>query len=145
MQQLPTNSSGTPQENPSIKDWIHDWLSKLELSSPEVLWFYGQFGLITSQPTSNTLISNQHPTVQNTNSTDLSLIFGMLIIGIVKDKNIAWFGTCAFFCEPSGYCKVILRSYDAKNKIHAQILILREALIRLKELGINFSFLDTCN
>ncbi|XWS32954.1 hypothetical protein CRYUN_Cryun22dG0035200 [Craigia yunnanensis] len=27
----------------SIKDWIHNWLSKPELSGPDALWFYGQF------------------------------------------------------------------------------------------------------
>ena len=31
----------------------------------------------------------QHPAVQNTNSIKLSLLSGMLIIGIVKDKNTA--------------------------------------------------------
>ena len=55
---------------------------------------------------------------------------------VQKVPNIDWNGTCAFIRNPTSTSTIILRSYDAKNRRHAKLLLLREALIRIKKLDI---------
>ena len=49
-----------------------------------------------------------------------------------------WYETCAFIREASGDNTIIIRSYDIGSKIYAKLLILREALLGLKEINITF-------
>ena len=55
---------------------------------------------------------------------------------VQKNKNVEWHGTCALLRDLSRNNSFIIKNYDAKNNKHAQILILCEALLRLKELDI---------
>ena len=57
----------------------------------------------------------------------------LLFLEVKKNKQANWYGTNAVIRKPSGFSMIIARSYDAKNKWHARILILREALLRIKE------------
>ena len=59
-----------------------------------------------------------------------------VFLAIKKDRCVSWYGTGALLRDPLENCFILNRSYDAGNKIHAQILILREVLVRLKELEI---------
>ena len=59
-----------------------------------------------------------------------------LFLAISKNKNVNWYGTNALLRGPSGNNIIICRSYEVGSKIHSQILILREVLVRLKELKI---------
>ena len=54
----------------------------------------------------------------------------------LRKKKASWYGTYALFHESLRSIMVILKSYDARNKKHAHLLILREALLRLKELDV---------
>ena len=70
----------------------------------------------------------------------------LLIMDVQKNKNVEWYGTCAIFHDPSRNSSFIVKSYDAKNNKHAQILILREALLKLKGRNItSLSCFDNWN
>ena len=49
-----------------------------------------------------------------------------------------WYGSSSLIKSPSGFSVVICRSLRAGNQRHAQIIILREALLRIKEFGVKF-------
>ena len=55
---------------------------------------------------------------------------------VKKIPIVNWFGTCTFICSPNESCVVISKSYDAKNRLHTQLLLFHEALIRIKEMDI---------
>ena len=59
----------------------------------------------------------------------------MIFLDVRKNKNVHWYGTNALMRGPAGNCMLICRSYEAGSKTHSQFLILREALIRMKELN----------
>ena len=85
-------------------------------------------------PKFNTLPACPIPKLLATSSKDTTLGHkiqrmtkpGLLFLDVKKNKNATWYGTCAFVREPSGSSMVILRSYNARNKNHAQLLILHE-------------------
>ncbi|XVF80633.1 hypothetical protein PTKIN_Ptkin15bG0089700 [Pterospermum kingtungense] len=56
--------------------------------------------------------------------------------GIQQKWGNNWFGACILIRNTNGDTSVICRSIKVYNKIHAKALILREALLRLQEIGV---------
>ena len=83
----------------------------------------------------------------NTNAISINSCSTCLaFIHIRKNNDVSWYGTYALLRGLDGTSMIINRSYEAKSKNHTRLLILRKALIRLRELGINsFACFDQRN
>ena len=42
-----------------------------------------------------------------------------MFLEVKKNKDANWYGTSAIIREPSGFSRIITKSYDARNKKHA--------------------------
>ena len=56
-----------------------------------------------------------------------------LVMEVKKTEGKSWFGAGIIIKSPIGSNIVICKSLDVCSKKHAQLIILREALLRLKE------------
>ena len=61
----------------------------------------------------------------------------MMLIEIEKVKNNDWYGFCAFLRRPTGFCIIIDRSLSVDCERYAQLIILCEAFVRLKEIDVS--------
>ena len=60
----------------------------------------------------------------------------MLYIETKKIEGKTWYGASAIIRSPTRFCIITCRSLDVGNKNHAQIIILREVVLRMKEFDV---------
>ena len=60
----------------------------------------------------------------------------MLFIEVRKLKDREWYRSSSFFKSPNGFSIVTCRSLNIKGQKHAQVIILRETLLRIREFDI---------
>ena len=87
------------------------------------------------QPQRQCHIQRQARPVLVTSGTFNSRTWGQFI-EVKKLKNKDWYGTSELIRSPAGFSIVCCKSLKVPNKRHAQIIILRGALGRVKEFDV---------
>ena len=107
----------------------------------QVRWIYEAF----QSQTGNTPCRSRHQNITNIERSSAipnqNSISWIMFLKVVKNKGTNQCDTYAFIRGPERSSIIINRSYTTSNKRHAQLLILREALICLKGSGFNLGYL----
>ena len=125
------NQSPDPKKVISNQNFLLHWISRAnqENTQKQNLW-----SLKCKNPSKEQSTNIGPKNFYEEFSDDDNEGIGLMIIETSKVND--WYDTCAFFRNPEGPCIIINRSIQVNSQRHADLIILREAFVHLKEFGV---------